>query len=133
MKTLLLLILMVLSGSAFAGQLSSDFNGRVVDTQGKPVVGAVIVVENLTTGRVSKHTTGKTGRWHALGRRSDSKYRISCYAPGQTSPSVVFEGRVSLGQSHRRNCVIGQPDESSPKWLSSWAWRQAPGDRYVLR
>lgn len=55
MKTLLLLILMVLSGSAFAGQLSSDFNGRVVDTQGKPVVGAVIVVENLTTGRVSKH------------------------------------------------------------------------------
>lgn len=132
MKSLLLAFLLLFSGSVFAGQLSSDFTGRVVDTQGKPVVGAVLVVENLDTGRVSKHITGKTGRWHAQGRRSDSRYRISCYAPGQVEPVVRFEGSVSLGQTHRRNCVIGQPDQTSPKWLHSWSWRQAPGDRYVV-
>lgn len=35
-----ILTLLLVSGVAFAGQLSSDFRGRVVDAQGQPVVGA---------------------------------------------------------------------------------------------
>lgn len=127
MKTFFLAMLLLSSGSVFAGQLSSDFQGRIVDATGQPVAGAVMVVKNLTTGRVSRHVSGKTGRWHAQGRRSDSEYRISCFAPGETHPQVRFQGRVLLGQVHTRNCVVGELDHNSPAWLSSWAWRQASG------
>lgn len=132
MKSLFVAVFLLFSGSVFAGQLSSDFQGRVVDASGQPVAGAVMVVENLNTGRISYHVSGKTGRWHAQSRRSDTEYRISCFAPGEAVPQVRFQGRVSLGQVHTRNCVLGPVDETSPKWLSSWAWRQAQGDRYVL-
>lgn len=133
MKALLLALLMLLPFASHAGQLSSDFVGKVVDANGHAVEGAVMVVENLDTGRISRHVSNAKGRWHAVGRRSDSIYRISCYAPGADVPTVRFEGRVALGQTHRRNCVLGQPTAQSPTWLSAWSWRQAPGDRYVMR
>lgn len=120
------------SFTACASQLSSDFRGRVVDTSGRPVAGALIVVENLDTGHISRHVSGKTGRWHAQGKRSDSTYRVSCYAPGTGTPEVQFEGRVALGQAHVRNCLLGELGAHSPAFLSSWQWRQGPTDRYVL-
>lgn len=132
MKTFLLCLFLLLPCSAMAGQLSSDFVGKVVDANGQAVAGATLVVENLDTGRITRHVAGKTGRWHAVGKRSDSNYRISCYAPGASVPTVQFEGEVSLGQTHKRNCVLGNLNAQSPKWLSSWTWRQAPGDRYVV-
>lgn len=132
MKALLLCLLLLLPFASHAGQLSSDFRGKVVDAQGHAVQGAVLVVENLHTGRITRHVSGKTGRWHAQGKRSDGLYRIACYAPGASEPAVRFEGRVSLGQVHVRNCVLGTVGEHSPAWLSSWQWRQAPGDRFVL-
>lgn len=132
MKALLLALLLLLPFASHAGQLSSDFVGKVVDAQGRAVVGAIMVVENLDTGRITRHVTGQTGRWHAQGRRSDSTYRVSCYAPGAVVPTVQFQGNVSLGLTHTRNCVLGNVNAKSPTWLSSWAWRQAPGDRYVL-
>ena len=116
---------------AHAGELSSDLRGHVVDASGQAVSGAVMVVEHVETGRVTRHTSNSKGRWSALGKRSDGTYRIACYAPGATTPVVTFEGRVALGQVHVRNCVIGTLDSSSPSWLSSWKWRQGPGDRYV--
>lgn len=53
------------SFTASAGQTSSDFRGQVVDLLGRPVVGAIMVVENLDIGHISRHVSGKTGRWHA--------------------------------------------------------------------
>ena len=132
MKAFILALLLLLPFASHAGQLSSDFVGKVVDAQGQAVIGATMIVENLDTGRITRHVTGKTGRWHALGKRSDSTYRVSCYAPGSHVPTVQFQGNVSLGQTHTRNCVLGSLNDKSPTWLSSWAWRQAPGDRYVL-
>ena len=104
----------------------------VVDATGRPVAGAVMVVENLDTGHISRHVSGKTGRWHAQGKRSDSTYRVSCYARSTETPEVQFEGRVALGQVHVRNCVLGEIGAHSPAFLSSWQWRQGPTDRYVL-
>lgn len=132
MKTLLLALLLLLPFASQAGILTSDFRGKMVDAEGHAVVGAIMVVENLQTGRITRHVSGNTGRWHALNVRSDSTYRVSCYAPGAAIPSVRFKGRVSLGQAHVRNCVIGTLTEQSPSWLSSWSWRQATGDRYVM-
>lgn len=132
MKALHTLLLALLPFSVSAGQLSSDFQGRVVNSYGQPVAGAVLVLENLQTGHITRHVSGDTGRWKALGKRSDGAYRVSCYAPGAVVPAVRFEGRVQLGQTHRRNCVLGAVDAHSPKWLTSWQWRQGEGDRHVL-
>lgn len=127
----LMLVLTLAAGSAQAGELSSDFQGRVVDAQGHAVQGATIVVTHVETGRITRHTSGSTGRWHALGKRSDGTYRVSCFAPGADAPTVSFVGQVRLGQVHTRNCVLGTVDSASPAWLSSWSWKQGPGDRYV--
>lgn len=132
MKFVLLALLLLLSFASHAGQLSSDFRGKVVDSFGKPVAGAVMLVEHVETGRITRHVTNVHGRWHAIGKRSDGTYRVSCYAPWSDVPAVRFEGRVALGQTHLRNCVIGQVGAHSPAWLSSWQWRQTPGERYVL-
>lgn len=133
MKLILALIsIMALAPlTASAGELSSDLRGHVVDASGQPVIGAIMVVEHIDTGRVTRHTTNRSGRWSAMGKRSDGTYRIACYAPGADIPTVTFEGRVALGQVHVRNCMIGTLTTSSPTWLSSWKWRQATGDRYV--
>lgn len=133
MKAFILSLLMLLPGASFAGQLSSDFQGKVVDAQGHAVAGAVLLVENVETGRITSHVSNVKGRWHAVGKRSDSTYRVSCYAPGSSVPAVRFEGHVALGQIHRRNCVLGTVNDLlSPAWLNSWQWKQSPGDRYVL-
>lgn len=127
----LMLLLALAAGSAHAGELSSDFQGRVVDAQGHVVQGATIVVTHLETGRITRHTSGSTGRWRALGKRSDGHCQVSCYAPGADAPTVTFKGQVRLGQVHTRNCVLGTLDSTSPAWISSWSWKQGPGDRYV--
>lgn len=126
MKTLVLTLILLLPFAAQAGQLSSDFRGRVVDDRGRPVAGAVLMVEHLETGLITKHASNDFGRWHALGKRSDGTYRVSCYAPGSSEPVARFDGRVALGQVHVRNCVIGTVGPHSPSWLSSWKWRQEP-------
>lgn len=132
MKFVLLALLLLLPFASHAGQLSSDFRGKIVDSHGLPVAGAIMLVEHVETGRITRHVANGKGRWHAIGKRSDGTYRVSCYAPGSDVPAVRFEGRVALGQTHLRNCVIGQVGAHSPSWLSSWQWRQAPGERYVL-
>lgn len=132
MKFVLLALLLLLSFASHAGQLSSDFRGKVVDSHGLPLAGAIMLVEHVETGRITRHVANAKGRWHAIGKRSDGTYRVSCYAPRSDVPAVRFEGRVALGQTHLRNCVIGQVGALSPAWLSSWQWRQAQGGRYVL-
>ncbi|MDH1274139.1 carboxypeptidase-like regulatory domain-containing protein [Stenotrophomonas sp. GD03937] len=132
MKALLLSLLLLLPFASHAGQLSSDFRGRVVDATGQPVPGAVMLVEHVETGRITRHVANAKGRWHALGKRSDGTYRVSCFAPNGSTPAVRFQGRVALGQVHVRNCVLGEVDDLSPAWLSSWQWRQSPGDRFVI-
>ena len=100
MKTLVLfLALLAAPFAASAGQLSSDFRGQVVDSHGTPAPGAVMVVEALETGRITRHVANTKGRWHAQGLRSDLTYRLSCFAPGDDrTPTVQFQGRVLLGQ-----------------------------------
>lgn len=132
MKALLLSLLLLLPFASQAGQLSSDFRGRIVDASGRPVPGAVMLVEHVETGRITRHVANAKGRWHALGKRSDGTYRVSCFAPNAPTPAVRFQGRVALGQVHVRNCVLGEVDDRSPAWLSSWQWRQSPGDRFVI-
>lgn len=124
MKTFLLALMLLLPLSVFAGELSSDFRGQVVDSLGESVPGAVMVVEALETGRTTRHIANDKGRWHASGLRSDLTYRITCYAPGTLLPAAQFEGTVLLGQAHVRNCVVGKLVEESPKHLYSWKWRQ---------
>ena len=125
MKTFILfLALLVTPFAASAGELSSDFRGQVVDSLGEPVPGAVMFVEHVQTGRITRHVANAKGRWHAVGRRSDGTYRVSCFAPGSSTPAVRFQGRVALGQVHVRNCVVGKLIKMSPKWLSSWQWKQ---------
>lgn len=120
----LLLALLATPFASHAGEFSSDLGGKVVDASGQAVPGAVMLVEYVGIGRITRHVANAKGRWHAPGLRSDLIYRVSCYAPGQTSPEATFTGNVDLGRSHTRNCVVGKLDESSPKWLSSWQWKQ---------
>ena len=132
MKALFLSLLLLLPFASHAGELSSDFRGKVVDASGQPVPGAVMLVEHVETGRITRHVANAKGRWHAVGKRSDGTYRVSCYAPGSSGPAVRFQGRVALGQIHVRNCVLGELNAASPSWLSSWQWRQSKNDRYVM-
>lgn len=132
MKAFMLALLLLLPFASHAAELSSDFRGKVVDASGQAVPGAVMLVEHVETGRITRHVANAKGRWHAVGRRSDGTYRVSCFAPGADVPAVRFQGRVALGQIHVRNCVLGELNASSPRWLSSWQWRQAKGDRSVL-
>ena len=132
MKAILLSLLLLLPFASHAGELSSDFRGRIVDASGRPVPGAVMLVEHVETGRITRHVANAKGRWHALGKRSDGTYRVSCFAPNSATPAVRFQGRVALGQSHVRYCVLGKVNDRSPAWLSSWQWRQSPGDRFVI-
>ena len=95
MKKIALLLALALLAAPFmanAGQLSSDFRGRVVDAQGQAVPGAVMMVEAIETGRVTRHVANAKGRWHAVGLRSDLTYRVSCYAPGAAVPAAVAVG-----------------------------------------
>ncbi len=125
MKILVLFLALLFTPfAASAGQLFSDFRGQVVDSLGQPVAGAVMVVEAIETGRTTRHVANAKGRWHAHGLRSDLTYRVSCYAPDALEPVVEFVGRVRLGQTHVRNCVVGRLVKESPRRLSSWQWRQ---------
>jgi hypothetical protein len=124
MKAIVLAMLCGLPVVGLAGPLSSDLRGRVVDASGHPVAGATLWVEHLDSGRRTRHVSNDKGRWHALGLRSDGTYRVTCIAPGEIVPAARFTGRLVLGKIHRRNCVVGTPDDRSPAWLSAWSWRQ---------
>lgn len=119
------LLLALASLTSHAGELTSDIGGRVVDASGQEVVGAVLVVTHIETGRMTHHRTGSTGRWRAANLRSDGRYRIDCIAP-TLETVATFEGRVLLGRAHTRNCIIGILDAQSPQWLYGWSWKQAP-------
>lgn len=125
MKALILfLTLFFASHSAHAANvLASSLMGQVVNADKKPVVGALVLVEQLETGRVLTRYTDKKGRYCALNVRSDGTYRVTVFSPmGRT---YSFTGELKLAQDHTRNFVVDFDRENQPAFMRSWRWNMS--------
>lgn len=99
--------------------LASDISGKVVDAQKQPIVGAMVTITHLETGRVVVKRTNKKGRYLALNLRSDGHYKVRIDGPRgfvEFKPDTVL-----LGHRMRRNAVIA-PAGTSDHW--GWQWDQ---------
>jgi hypothetical protein len=67
MKTILLTLALLLAsfGAQASNELAASVMGQVVNADKVPVVGALVVIEQLETGRVLVRKTDKRGRYRA--------------------------------------------------------------------
>lgn len=100
--------------------LAADIKGQVVDANKQPVVGAVVVIEQLETGRVLVRKTDKRGRYRANNVRHDGTYRVTVISPQGNTYS--FEGTLQLGRSHTRHFVVDYDTTTPPDFMRSWQW-----------
>ena len=122
MKTILLaLALLCASFSAQASnELAASIMGQVVNADKAPVVGALVVIEQLDTGRVLVRHTDKRGRYRALNVRHDGTYRVTVISP--SGNAYAFEGGLQLGHDHRRNFVVDFNPDQTPAFMRGWQW-----------
>lgn len=126
MKTILAALILV-AGGLFASpshalQLTADLTGQVVDADKQPIVGALVVIENIETGRVIVKRTNSRGRYNALGLRPDGVFRLTVHANNHV---VSFKpGEVKLGHRMRRNVVLGADPGNPPAFMRAWYWNQ---------
>lgn len=126
---LALVLLLALDGvaapAAATNALASDIVGQVVDHDNRPIPGALVRIEHLETGRVIVRTTNARGRYHAVGLRSDGRYRVSITS-GEGAVSFP-PGSLLLGHAMRRNAVLLPPGAARPAFATAWIWRDPPG------
>lgn len=106
-----------------AGNLTSDIIGQVVNSNKRPIKGAVVRLENLETGRVLQATTNARGRYHFTNVRSDGNFQIQAEAEGVGY--VRFKpANVMLGHVMRRNFVLGASSAPECQTFGRWQWNQ---------
>lgn len=130
MKLFLSLLVLLTAFIALPAQatypLASDLAGVVVDAEQRPIVGAVVIIRHLDTGRVVIKHTNRKGRYLAKSLRSDGRYQVTVIAPQGT---VAFlPGIFDLGERMRRNAVLGADASDPPSFMRSWQWRQDLGN-----
>ncbi len=72
---------------AFAQQITTDIEGRVVDDSGNPVAGAVVTVTNTATNAVRTTSTDSDGSFRATALPPGGPYEVTANAGG-------FEGQT---------------------------------------
>jgi Carboxypeptidase regulatory-like domain len=71
--------------------------GTVLDVNGTPVSGAVVLLKDTKTLQVRSYIVRQDGRYHFYGLSSDINYELRAQANGVTSPSKT----VSVFDSHK--------------------------------
>ena len=119
---ILLLALPPPARADLGSKITADLAGRVVDDGKRPVVGALVLIEHLETGRTIARRTNNKGRWRAMNIRPDGRYRITVVSSTETIR--FLPGTVLLGQTMRRNAVVGVDKTAPPAFMRAWQWNQ---------
>jgi hypothetical protein len=61
--------------------------GFVTDTDGKPIVGAVVQLKNTRTLQVRSYITRDKGDYYFSGLNKDVDYEVKAQSEGRTSPT----------------------------------------------
>src|SRR5262252_7455580 len=85
-KTLSLLAAIVFCAVAYGQIGGGSIYGKVLDREGKPLQGAVIQVEHLTTHQTDKVKTNKTGNYSVSGLYQ-GQYKVTALVDGK--PAMV--------------------------------------------
>lgn len=127
---IVLFCLSLISPSAHAtNPLASDIAGTVVDDTKTPVVGALVEIRHVETGRVIVRRTNSKGHYVALNVRPDGTYIVRVMdATGHRAPVTFAAMPVLLGERMRRNAVLLDHPASKPAFMRSWIWHQPPSD-----
>lgn len=86
-KLTLGLLAVLATAPVFAQATSAGIAGRVLGTDGAPVVGAEVVITHTESGTVSRATTGADGRYNARGLRVGGPYTVTINKAGAGSGS----------------------------------------------
>lgn len=123
-----LLALALCSPAVYAtSPLASDIAGTVVDETMSPVVGALVEIRHVETGRVLVRRTNSRGHYIAWNVRPDGTYIVRVMDPTAQRASVSFPATpVLLGHRMRRNAVLLADATSPPAFMRSWIWHQPP-------
>lgn len=109
--------------------LASDISGTVVDDNKNPIVGAVVEIRHVETGRVITRRTNKKGHYIAWNVRPDGTYIVRVKDPSGQRASVTFPAsEVLLGERMRRNAVLLITPDVKPDFMRSWIWHQPASD-----
>ena len=82
---------------AHAQETAAQLSGFVVDTEGKPVVGAAVTIVHVPTGTTANVTTNASGQFTATGLRVGGPYRVTAQAEGMQE-SIVEDLYTQLAQ-----------------------------------
>ena len=105
-KCLVAAFVAVLMGvSAFAQVTTSSLNGKVVDKDGQPVIGAAVVATHEPSGTVYGVVTNEDGRYVINGMRSGGPYKVEVSCLGYQT--VINTGiTLQLGEPYALNSVV---------------------------
>lgn len=89
---------------AAAQQITSGIQGTVVDEEGKPIVGATVVVTDTRTNASRTLTTGNNGGFSVVNLTVGGPYTVAASAPGFEGQSlegvhISLQGATELGFS----------------------------------
>ncbi len=87
----------------YAQVSTAQIEGKVVDNEGNPLVGANIIAISLDNGLIRGTITGKTGTYF-IGALQPGKYEISCSFVGYRKETRIVE--LLIGQSARVNFTL---------------------------
>lgn len=94
--TLLILCLLAMGYTAHAQQTDGSLTGKVADSSGAPLEGAIITVTHLPSGTVYHTAVDKTGHFYLTGLRVGGPYKISAGMVGKKTQEQ--EASIHLGE-----------------------------------
>jgi Carboxypeptidase regulatory-like domain len=78
-----------------------SIEGTVVDKNGAPVPGAVVLLKDMKTLQVRSYLAQQDGKYHFYGLSSDINYQVRAESPSMFSPTK----NISVFDSHSRVMV----------------------------
>lgn len=100
-----------------------------MDETKTPVVGALVEIRHVETGRVIVRRTNSKGHYIAWNVRPDGNYIVRVMDPTGQRASVTFPpGPVLLGERMRRNAELLIRRDLKPDFMRSWIWQQPASD-----
>ena len=79
------------------GALTRSIEGRVLNKDGSPVAGAVVLLKDTKTLQVRSYIAQADGKYHFFGLSTDINYELRAQSNSMTSPTKT----VSVFDSHR--------------------------------
>ncbi|MBQ6198736.1 MAG: TonB-dependent receptor [Bacteroidales bacterium] len=110
-KSFLLAFTTLIAGvSAFAQVTTSTLQGRVVDQNGEPVIGAAILAQHEPSGTVYGAVTNVEGRYTIQGMRTGGPYTVEFSNLGYQSVNYT-DITLQLGQAYNLNVWLQESAE----------------------